>query len=83
MGEGAYLHVGDENATEVLVVGVAQGGMLCCWWGEGSPFEQNTVYRWLYQGKMYALIKADDVSVGQKFPANVTRKRNGFGRALL
>ena len=26
LGEGAYLHVGDENATEVLVVGVAQAG---------------------------------------------------------
>ena len=26
LGEGAYLHVDDENATEVLVVGVAQAG---------------------------------------------------------
>ena len=26
LGEGAYLHVDDENATEVLVVGVAQLG---------------------------------------------------------
>ena len=26
LGEGAYLHVDDDNATEVLVVGVAQVG---------------------------------------------------------
>ena len=26
LGEGAHLHVDDENATEVLVVGVAQAG---------------------------------------------------------
>ena len=26
LGEGAYLHVDDDNATEVLVVGVPQGG---------------------------------------------------------
>ena len=26
LGEGAYLHVDDENATEVLVVGVPQAG---------------------------------------------------------
>ena len=26
LGEGAYLHVDDDNATEVLVVGVAQAG---------------------------------------------------------
>ena len=25
--EGVYLHVSDENATEVLVVGVPQGGV--------------------------------------------------------
>ena len=24
--EGVYLHIGDENATEVLVVGVSQAG---------------------------------------------------------
>ena len=26
LGEGAYLHVDDDNATQVLVVGVAQAG---------------------------------------------------------
>ena len=26
LGEGAYLHVDDDNATQVLVVGVAQMG---------------------------------------------------------
>lgn len=26
LGSGAYLHVSDENATEVLVVGVSQAG---------------------------------------------------------
>ena len=26
LGEGAYLHVDDDNATQVLVVGVAQVG---------------------------------------------------------
>ena len=26
LGEGAYLHVADDNATQVLVVGVAQMG---------------------------------------------------------
>ena len=26
LGEGAYLHVDDEKATQVLVVGVAQAG---------------------------------------------------------
>ena len=26
LGAGAYLHVNDDNATEVLVVGVAQAG---------------------------------------------------------
>jgi len=28
--EGVYLHVSDENATEVLVVGLPQAGG-CCW----------------------------------------------------
>ena len=34
--EGVYLHIGDENATEVLVVGVPQAGGRCCWWGDFS-----------------------------------------------
>jgi hypothetical protein len=34
---GAYLHVSDENATEVLVVGLPQVWVMrCCWWGDSS-----------------------------------------------